>query len=71
MRTLKRVLKLMIFLIISLFIGYIPAFLCVFLGSWILLLFGIIISDITGNIILWLLTILLGAYILADIIGKI
>ena len=71
MRTLKTILKLVLFLIASLIIGYIPAFFCVFAGSFILLVFGVIVSDITGNVLLWILTIALGIYIVADMIGKI
>ncbi len=71
MRTVKTILKLILFLIASLVIGYIPAFLCVFAGSFVLLIFGVIVSDISGNVILWILTILLGMYIVADMIGKI
>ena len=71
MRTLKTILKLILFFIASLLIGYIPAFLCIFAGSWVLLIFGIVISDITGNVLLWILTICFGVYIVADMIGKI
>jgi len=70
-RNNMRILKVILFLIAAPLIGFLPAFVCVFMGSFILLIFGIVVSDLTGNVLLWILTICFGIYLVADMIGKI
>lgn len=68
-RTLKKILKVILLGVLSFLIGIIPSYLVVFAGSCLLMLFGIAVTEILGNVIVFILAFAIGAYIIADTIG--
>lgn len=70
-RAIKSIIKVITFIVVSMVIGVIPGYICMIAFSFVCWLFGIVITKTVGDIITILLILLLGAKIVAEMIGKI
>jgi len=67
-KAILKIMKALLFIIVAGVIGALPAFCCVWAGSFFLMLFGITVSETAGNVILVILALAIGSYWLADML---